>query len=104
MMDEGLDFYGFLVLPKIGLCTLVLPERVKLADEKLAACDERLRRFIENGIEILDVLEHKVTNDELERSSFRRPWFRQVGTDEEHVVCFYFRPRLQQHSRREVQR
>ena len=37
MMYERIDFYRLLLVAKISLRALVLPERVKLAHEKLAA-------------------------------------------------------------------
>ena len=103
-MHESIDLYRFLFGSKISLCALVLPERVKLANEKLAARDERMRRFIEDGIKIFDMLEHQVANDELERSGADGPGFRQISPNKKHVIGSYFHHRLSQHSRRKIQR
>ena len=40
MMYEGIDFHCFLFVAKISLCALVLPERVQLTHEELAAGHE----------------------------------------------------------------
>jgi hypothetical protein len=45
VMHEGLNLGGLLITLEIGLCALILAERMQLADEQAAARNQRSKRL-----------------------------------------------------------
>ena len=94
---------GFRSAPEVRLDPLILPIRVKLADEEPAAGHQSPRRLRKHEIQILDVLQDEIAGDEIERTRFEGPRPRQIGDDVPNVDRGRFRSRPVDHGFRKIQ-
>ncbi len=73
VMDESGDPDGFPSAPEVRLDPLILPIRVKLADEKPAAGHQSPRRLRKYEIQVFDVLQDEIAGDEIEGTRLEGP-------------------------------
>ena len=97
VMDKSRNLYRFLVMLKPGFGPLVLPEGMKLGNEKEPALDQTARCFREYVGEVFNVLEHEVAYDKVGETVYQRPWFREIGGGEGHIVHTWLCPRPRHH-------
>ena len=103
MMHERRNQDRFRSALEPGLRPLILTERMKFANEKTPGVCQNARSFGKNEGQVLDVFQHQIADNEIERPLFTRPWSRDVGDDEMYMVGSQFRFGLMDHTFRKVE-
>jgi hypothetical protein len=98
VMHERLNLNRFLPALEIGFGPLVLSERMKFADEKLATCHQRAMGLRKDDCQVANMFQHQVTDNQVDGFSFTRPGLSQIGYGEQYMVGTYFTFRLFEHT------
>ena len=78
-MHESWNLGRLFIPSKIGLGALVLPERMKFANEKRSSVNQCPKRLGEHERKLSDMLKHQVANNQIDRPIVTRPWLPNVG-------------------------
>src|SRR5688572_32113523 len=104
MMHKGIHLDGFSFSVKPCLAAFILLERMQFVDEKAALILQDPRDFRENEDQVRDVLQHKITDNEIEFHIITGPAFCNVSHRKSDILCAYFRFGLLYHSLGKIER
>ena len=102
MMDES-GYLSALGSLKARHRSLVLPKGMQLANKEPAGFRQHSECFGEDELEILDMLQHKITSNQIEGFTFAGPTARDIGNFESNVCQFEFGLGLFDHAGREIE-
>jgi len=91
VVDKSWDFRPPLLILKLGLRPLILPERMQLANEEAASVDQSPKRFCKDEWQIGNVLKYEIADDQIDGLIFTWPRRGYVRDAEYHVARGEFR-------------
>src|SRR5215207_8700989 len=98
MMHKGLHFNSFTFPVKPCLAAFILLEGMQLVDKKAALVLQDSSGFREDEGQVSDVLQHKITDNEIKFPILAGPAFCNISHRKCDILCAYFRFGLLDHS------
>jgi hypothetical protein len=82
VMHEGINGARLVIALKTRLSAAVLPEGMKFADKEVSAWGEHSRSFGKDKLKTLDVFQHEVARNQIDRRIIDGPGFGEIGDPE----------------------
>src|SRR5690349_8414624 len=97
MVHKCRDFGHAFIALKYCLLAFILPERMKLVDQKSSFSGQNSSTLREDEGQVFDMLQDEVTDEQVISSLLRRPSLGQVGNREAYILCLHFFPGFLDH-------
>src|SRR5688572_13846445 len=103
MMDKGIHFDGFIFPVKPCLAAFILLEGMQLVDKKAALVLQDSSCFREDESQVWNVLQHKITDNEIKFLILARPGFCNISYRKSDILSPYLLFSFLDHPVRKIQ-